>query len=179
MDKLGVEVPAECKDWNFKDGKKRGGPWKTNRALLVNKPDDVLEAAPGQMILPTIQMRNATKWGWKEGCFLGMDDETCDLSTLPVEMVNVPIDFEVKSQETFKIQVPIKIHENRAASDEIYEFALVFRGPNGNPFGETIPLKIKVVNQPSAGPLSEIEFFKLAIKLHDVLRLGANFDECV
>lgn len=72
------------------------------------------------------------------------------------------------------------MHERFAPSDKEYEFVLSFRGPNGNQFGETIPMKIKVVpNQTVISEKDEIGFYKLAIKLHDVLKLGKNFDECV
>jgi hypothetical protein len=39
-------------------------------------------------------------------------------------------------------------------------------------------MKIKVVPNQSEEK-DEIEFYKLAIKLHDVLKLGQSFDECV
>ena len=56
-----------------------------------------------------------------------------------------------------------------------YDIVLCFRGPNGNQFGEAIPMKIKVVSSEK----DEMEFYKLAIKLHEVLKLGQSFDECV
>jgi len=43
-----------------------------------------------------------------------------------------------------------------------HEITLRFRGPNGNQFGEPIPMKIMVVKE-----RNEIEFYKMAIKLHD------------
>jgi hypothetical protein len=54
------------------------------------------------MLLPSIEMKNGTHWGWKQGCFLGMC-ESVDIGNLPIEVVHVPIPFDVKGQETFKI----------------------------------------------------------------------------
>jgi hypothetical protein len=40
-------------------------------------------------------VKNATHWAWKHGVFLGMD-ESVDLKKMPIELVNQPIDFDVK-----------------------------------------------------------------------------------
>jgi hypothetical protein len=188
MGKMGVTVPEELQQeaWSFMGGKRCGmggeKPWKKKRAVVVSKPEGILEACPGQMLLPAIQIRNGTHWSWKQGVFLGMD-ESVELANLPIEVVNVPIDFEVKGQETFKLSLPIKVHEHSIPSDEVIEFTLAFRGPNGNKFGEMIPIKLKIVPQTKeetmAPQLSEIEILKLAIKLHEGLNNGQSFDECL
>lgn len=202
MEKMGMTIPEEMQKeaWAFMGGKRCGGgawkgekPWKKKRAIVVSKPDAVLEACPGQMLLPSVEILNGTCWPWKQGVFLGMD-ESVELANLPVEVVNVPIDFEVKGQETFKLSVPIKVHEHSLPSDEPLDFVLVFRGPNGNKFGEPIHLKLKVIKQQSQQeheePLlekteqivqapSEIETLKMAIKLHEGLNNGQSFDECL
>ncbi len=95
-------------------------------------------------MLPSIEVRNSTHWPWKQGCFLGMD-ESVNLQNMPIDFINVPVDFEVKGQENFKLTIPITVLSTAFPSDQIYEFVLCFRGPNGNQFGEQIPLKIKIV----------------------------------
>jgi|DEB19_MinimDraft_2_1074335.scaffolds.fasta_scaffold57591_2 hypothetical protein len=173
MEKLGAEMPEgaeeamkKAQEWGFGGARcGGGGAWKKQRALLISKPNGVLEASPGQMLLPSIEMKNGTAWAWKQGCFLGMD-ESVDIAALPIEVVNVPINFDVKGHETFKIQVPIKVLDIMIPDKTEYEFSLCFRGPNGNQFGEPIPMKIKVVPNQSEEK-DEIEFYKLAIKLHD------------
>ncbi len=62
--------------------------------------------------------------------------------------------------------MPIKVLDFKIPDKTEYEFSLCFRGPNGNQFGEPIPMKIKVVPNQSEEK-DEIEFYKLAIKLHD------------
>ena len=191
MEKIGVQMPEgkledmmhqAKQEWGFAGPRCGGGGhggMKKQRAIIVSKPTQTLEASPGQTILPSIEVKNATHWSWKKGCFLGMD-ENVEIAGLPIEVVNIPIDFEVKGQETFKIQVAIKIHDHVFASDKEYEFVLCFKGPNGGQFGEPIPLKIKVF--PNSDPVSEkdeIEFYRIAIKLHDLLKLGKNFEEVV
>jgi len=105
-------------------------------------------------------------------------DDSVDIASLPIEVVNVPVDFDVKGHETFKMQVPIKVLDIMFPNNLEYEFSLCFRGPNGNQFGESIPMKIKVVPAITK-ERNEIEFYKLAIKLHDLLKLGKNLDECI
>jgi len=56
--------------------------------------------------MPTIEIKNATQWGWKHGVFLGIDEST-DYKTMGIELVHQPVDFQVKGQETFLLTVPI------------------------------------------------------------------------
>ena len=63
-------------------------------------------------------------------------DESVNLKKMPIEMIEQPIDFEVRGYQTFKLNVPIVIRDNAPISEQIYEFILVFRGPNGNAFGD-------------------------------------------
>lgn len=147
--------------------------WRAVRASVVSKPDQVLEAYSGQMLLPEIQIKNATYWPWKEGCYLSFDDSQ-DLVGFPIEMLKAPIDFEVKGQTTFKLNVPIKVLDSAIAEDKEHELKLTFRGPNGNSFGEMIVIKLRVIVSPR---VSDEEFFRLALKLTE-LNLG-SFDQCV
>ena len=78
---------------------------------MIAKPNEVLEARAGQVLLPTIEVRNSTHWPWKQGCFLGMD-ESVNLQNMPIDFINVPIDFEVKGQDNFKMTVPITVLSN-------------------------------------------------------------------
>jgi len=60
MEKLGAEMPegAEkvkkmAQEWGFAGARcGGGGAWKKQRALLISKPEGVLEASPGYMLLP-------------------------------------------------------------------------------------------------------------------------------
>jgi hypothetical protein len=60
MGKMGVTVPEELQKeaWSFMGGKRCGmggeKPWKKKRAVVVSKPEGILEACPGQMLLPAI-----------------------------------------------------------------------------------------------------------------------------
>ena len=160
---MGMTIPEEMKETlAFMGGKKCGGtgekrcgdrgekPWKKKRAVVVSLPNEVLEAQPGQTLLAAIEMKNGTNKPWKEGVILGLDDSV-DLTKLPIEVVNVPITFEVKGQESFKLSVPIKVHDHALVSEEPFEITLVFRGPKGNKFGELIPMKLKISEIGSQG----------------------------
>ena len=64
-----------------------------------------------------------------------------------------------------------------ADDNKVYEVALTFRGPRGQAFGGTIPLKIKcVLNKQRI--VTDLDIYKLAIKLHEQLQLG-SLDDCI
>lgn len=94
---------------------------------------------------------------------------------MPIEFVNVPVEFEVKAQAQFELTVPITVLPNAVISDKPYEFKLCFRGPNGNQFGEQIPLKIRVIEpEVEKNDKTELEMYTLAYKLLG-LYVGKNF----
>jgi hypothetical protein len=123
LEKMGVDIDVEKiaenyggkNPWAFANGDRCGGH-KLKRAQIVAKPQDVLEATLGQTLFVKIQIKNATHWPWKQGCFLGMD-ESVELVNMPIEFVNVPVDFEVKGQATFEMTVPITILPNAVIAD--------------------------------------------------------------
>lgn len=107
-----------------------------------------------------------------------MDDlkEGEDVEVMPIELVNVPINFAVAGQQKFQLSVPLKVHDHFVADGKIHDINLSFRGPHGNTFGERITFKVRV-----AAPfkqIDEMELFQLALKLHNDLKLG-TFDDCV
>ena len=88
LQKMGVD--SKCKNpW-----KNEGKGHKEQRAVIVNQPS-LLEGTPGTILLPSIEVKNNTHWGWKQGVFLGMDDEF-DIEGMPIEVVHIPITGEVK-----------------------------------------------------------------------------------
>lgn len=95
----------------FGGAKSAGGLKQKQRALLISRPTYVLEGQPGTILMPTIEVKNATYYGWKQGVFLGVD-ESANFTKMFIELVHQPIDFEVKGQETFKLTVPIQIAAN-------------------------------------------------------------------
>jgi hypothetical protein len=44
-------------------------------------------------------------------------DESVEVQNMPIEFVNVPIDFEVKAQAEFEIKVPISVLPHAVLSD--------------------------------------------------------------
>jgi len=67
-------------------------------------------------LFPNIEVRNSTHWPWKQGCFLGMD-ESVNLKNMPIEFINVPINFEVRGQENFKMTIPITVLPHAIPTD--------------------------------------------------------------
>ncbi len=63
-----------------------------------------------------------------------------------------------------------------ADSEKVYEIRLNFRGPKGQSFGETIVLKVRCVV--TTKEPTDVEIYKLALKLHEQLQLG-SLSECL
>lgn len=114
--------------------------------------------------------------------------DNIELEGLPCEPIYMPVDAPLKPMESVKLTVPIQVHGHALASDEVFDFTLTFRGPNGNSFGEPIALKLKV-NVGNGEPIfkaeekpvetkqaemDEISQYKMAIKLLDNLKLGKD-----
>jgi len=185
MEKLGEHMkdfkPEEGEDWNtnFKcgnmfGGDKDGNTWNQLRAKIVSKPEGVLEACPGTSLIEEIEVLNDTFWPWKQGCSLTLSEDQ-SMEDLPIEIINVPIEQEVKGKTSMKICVPLTIAPHIVADDDkVYTIILTFRGPKGQAFGEPIPIKIKVTLPKQQ--FDELEIYKLAIKLHE-MNLG-SFEEC-
>lgn len=175
------------KEWrNQHCGDFKGG-FKMRRAVLMKKIEEEIQCMPGCVQLLEIEVQNQTNWPWKQGCFLSLASEV-DQDTMPIELINVPVDQKVDANQTYKITVPICVLESAKPTDGLYEFSLRFRGPKGSEFGDAIPLKLRIsapaqpmpeVIQPEPVKKSHLELVKLAVKLFDEEKLGQTFNECL
>lgn len=127
MEQMGINVAEVKEQW------KEGGcdtedacgwakkDWKLKRVEIVSVPTDVLEACPGQLLLPSIELMNGTHWPWKAGCVLTLAQEAgADFENLPIEMINVPVDQELKGKSSMKMTVPLKVHDHAVASEQVH-----------------------------------------------------------
>jgi len=177
-------------DWSKMKGKcggmkgKGGGPMSyiKGRAHFVSgtEPQCVFPMTPGSTQFVDVEIKNCTHWPWKQGCWLGMADPVegeQEATFMPIELVYVPITFDVPAQHSFKLQVPIKALENAHADGKIHKIALRMRRPgDGDTFGETLTIMVKI--QPANNEIDEMKLYELALKLHSELKLG-TFDDCV
>ena len=54
----------------------------------------------------------------------------------PITVKDIPIDFEVKGLQTFKLSIPVFIPEDIDVSEKsTFDVPLAFYGPKGNTFG--------------------------------------------
>ena len=149
--------------------------WNYQRAVLQKKPEGILEACPGTSLIEEIEVVNETFWPWKKGCYLSLHDEQ-SFNECPIEIIQIPIEQEVKGKQSIKISIPLTVLPHIQASyDNIYKLNLCFRGPKGQPFGQMITIELRVVLPKPQ--VDELEVYKLAIKLHESLNLG-TFEEC-
>lgn len=96
---------------------------------------------------------------------------------MPLEVFSVPVEQEVKGKSGVTISVPITMGAHCVAdNDKIHEMNMTLRGPRGMSFGELIPIKVKCVLPVRAA--TDIEIYKLAIKLNEQLNLG-SLDDCI
>jgi len=186
LENMGIDT----KEWGCHKGGHGNGhgkqEYKKKRAVVVCNPDVVLECPPGCVVVHEIEVKNNTHWGWKKGCFLGLDNSV-EQKGMPIELVNVPVDQKVESMETLKMAVPITVLEAAQPSEQPFQTVLRFRGPKGGEIGEPMPIKIKIV-APKAAPQeaqkpveeekkSHLEIVKIAVKLFDTEKLGQTFNE--
>jgi len=182
MNKMGCEKMTaedwkkkmqECSQkWNFQ-GKQS---WKEARALCQKKPEEVLDLSPGQTKIVEIEVLNDTHWPWKAGCSLTLSDEQAGVE-LPIEVFSLPVEQDVKGKSTATFRIPLMMAPHMLVDeDKVYEVSFSFRGPKGQPFGAPIILKIRCVFPKHVA--TDIEIYKLAIKLHEQLHLG-SLDDCI
>lgn len=89
MENIGMDS-KNC-NWDLSNGPREGckneeKPWKKRRAQFVSCDQNTLEATAGETIKATFEVKNASNWPWKQGCFIGMAD-SCDAESLPCEAV--------------------------------------------------------------------------------------------
>jgi len=96
-----------CKGKNW-GADSEGNSWNSQRAKVVTKPEGVLSASPGTSLIEEIEVLNDTFWPWKQGCSLTLADEQ-SFTENPIEIINVPVEQEVKGKCTMKICVPLTI----------------------------------------------------------------------
>jgi len=163
---------GECNPWKFKDN--MISKWNSSRAKLISKPEGIHEATPGTTLFLEFEVMNDTNWAWKQDYALTLADEQA-FTENPIEIVNVPIEQQLKSKCTMKVSFPLTVLPHIQADDEkIYTINLTFRGRKGIPIGEIIPVQLKVTVPKN--PVDELDIYKLAIKLHE-MNLG-SFEEC-
>jgi hypothetical protein len=154
---------CQWKNW------KKDSKWNEKRAV-VKITEDVLEGEPGQVIIANVEVENQTKWPWKRGCYLGQTESAV---FCPIKVEDIPIDFEVRGLQTFKLSIPINIpKEIKKGDNDTYDVVLAFYGPKGTTFGHYINLKVKVTDN-----ASEENLYRTAINLTEA-GLG-SFDDCV
>ena len=67
------------------------------RAVIVKKPDSVIEAAAGQKMLTEIEILNDTFWPWKQGCTIALADQQDDV--VPIELNHTSIDMIIGAKQ--------------------------------------------------------------------------------
>ena len=121
---------------------KNAGNYMQKRAVIVKKPENVIEAAAGQNMITEIEILNDTFWPWKQGCILALADEQSD--DVPIELNHTSIDMIIGAKQEQKIEIPFTVLNNIVASDRVYNIALSFKTPQGREFGMQVPLQVRV-----------------------------------
>lgn len=107
-----------------------------NRGKIVDVPQEVLEASPGETIFKQIEMRNNTHWPYKPGC--SIRSYFTNKATEVLGTVNVPIDFEVEPLTNYKITIPLNIKDEAVPDEGTITANFALTGPRGCTFGEPI-----------------------------------------
>lgn len=67
--------PQDLENFIATHKKENCGKHKLKRAVILKKPEDVIEATPGKCVIVEIEALNDTHWPWKAGCMITLDDE--------------------------------------------------------------------------------------------------------
>ena len=95
---------------------------------------------------------------------------------MPIDIFNVPVEQGVTGKAKGIFTVPLTMASHIIAdSEKVYTVMMTFRGPRGQAFGTPIPIKVMCVLDKQ---VTEVEIYKLAIKLHEQLKLG-SLDDCI
>ena len=113
------------------------------RAVIVKKPESVIEVAAGQKMLTAVEILNDTFWPWKQGCTLALADQQTD-DVVPIELNQASVDMVIGAKQEQKIEIPFTVLNNIEASDRVYNIALSFKTRKGREFGMQVPLQVKV-----------------------------------
>ena len=96
------------------DGEPLNQAFNEQRAIIQEKPEDVIEIAVGSTQQAEIQVFNDTYWPWKKGCKLASEIEQVGC---PIEPISVLIEDQVRGKQPLKISVPLTIKADYAGSD--------------------------------------------------------------
>jgi len=132
-----------------------GKPWRVNRGQLVSAPTQAVVCHPGESALARIEMRNNTHWPYKQGCVLRSDFSGIAAGSL--EEVYLPIDTYVPEMSNYFLNIPLSVRENAVITYETVHAAdFHVCGPRGNPFGERISIKFKIIKKLDEEQLSSL-----------------------
>lgn len=148
--------------------RRHGGPphgdraWRLQRATIVSGPTEVFAVVPGETIKATFKILNKTLWPWKSGCILKTHFQEGDEVATLIEGFAHCIEKDVEGNATIDQEVEIKVKDGAKSADEdkIHEVTMFYTGPRGNPFGEKMIIKFKLVE-----PVPEIEIYQHAMNL--------------
>jgi len=109
-------------------------------------------------------MRNNTHWPYKQGCVLR--SQYTGHAADALEGVYLPIDTYVPEMSNFFLSIPISVVEGAVVTYEVeHEADFYITGPRGNPFGEKITIKFKIVKP--IEPIDQDELYRVAVKIFD------------
>lgn len=87
-----------------------------------------------------------------------------------MEQVYLPIDTYVPEMSNFFLNIPLSVVEGAVVTYEVeHEADFYIHGPRGNPFGEKITIKFKIVK-----PIDQDELYRVAVKIFDQQNNGQD-----
>ena len=122
IEKSGGTLPEDFMDKFGKKERRKGRTDGTThnerKALVIKKPEGVIEANIGQTILIEIEILNDTHQNLKEDVRITLDDSLLqDGALVPIKALDFPINKIVPGKLTEKFEVPLVVLDNITAGD--------------------------------------------------------------
>ena len=114
------------------------------RAVIVRKPEDVIELNGLQTEQVEIEVLNDTHWPWKYNCTVGLAKNQTE-ENMPIQTFAFPIQNNVQGKSQFTVRVPIRATDMAQIDDfdKVYNVQLGFFEPSGKQFGSVFTLNVK------------------------------------
>lgn len=98
---------------------KGGHKWGQKRAVILSKPEEVVECYKGKVNFIEVEVENQTHWPWKPNCYVGLVNRSDLFEKCPIPFKDYIISEDVRGLSKVKLNVPIEIPVDFKVPEEV------------------------------------------------------------